>query len=161
MADGDWVFAGVVDAPGGGDQRDALTRIVSGEAGGTPGLIRKHLVSDFRGVRHEPISFSMDGHSRAVEIPNVLSFAIDGVLSRNDSGEPLYLDNTSHPANSRLALAQSRHTRINAFDLELDLEGRGTTGTSPRSTGWVESHVTPTGDCPRTPGFPEASFFER
>ena len=40
MADGNWIFAGVVDASADDLQRDALGAIVAGDAGGTPALIR-------------------------------------------------------------------------------------------------------------------------
>jgi hypothetical protein len=128
MADGDWVFAGVVDAGGNADQRNALRKIVAGEAGGTPGLIRDHLVRDFRGVEEKPIDFTMDGHRRTVTIPDVLNFDIEGVLSRNQSGEPFYIDNTSHPANSRLALARSNETHLTGFGLGLSMSGAGNNG---------------------------------
>ena len=64
-------------------------------------------MSDFRGVAYKPIHVVADGLRRAVEIPDVLAFEIAGVASRNGSGEPLYLDNTSHPAGRRLALARA------------------------------------------------------
>jgi len=128
MADGDWIFAGVVDAAADADQRTALAAIVGGEAGGTPQLIRDNLVSDFRGVEFAPITFTIDGLRRATEIPGILSYEIEGVASRNRSGEPFYIDNTAHPANSRLALARSKETHVQGFGLELDMVGQGNNG---------------------------------
>ena len=58
----------------------------------------------------------------------MLSFEIEGVASRNRSGEPFYIDNTAHPANRRLALAQSKETHIHAFGLDMDLVGKGNNG---------------------------------
>src|ERR1043166_8380464 len=46
MADGGWVFGGVVDAAAREPQRKALTAIVGGTAGGPPQMIRDNLVSD-------------------------------------------------------------------------------------------------------------------
>lgn len=128
MADGGWVFGCVVDAPGGPAQRDAMAAIVGGQAGGVPGLIHDHLVSDFRGIEYHAIDFTMDGLQRAVEIPGVLAFKIEGVASRNKSGEPFYMDNTAHPANRRLALARSKETHLSAFGLELNVAGQGNNG---------------------------------
>ena len=121
-------FPGVVDDGADAAQRQALSAIVGGEAGGPPGLIRQHLVGDFRGVEFRPIEFVVDGHRRKLAIPGVASFAIDGVVSRNRSGEPFYLDNTGHPANRRLALARARATRVLGFGLALDFAGRGNNG---------------------------------
>jgi hypothetical protein len=127
MADGNWVFAGVVDAAG-PEQRQALAAIVAGDAGGPPGFIRHNLVSDFRGVEFKPIDFAVEGVKRRLAIPDIAAFEIDGVLSRNRSGEPLYLDNTGHPASRRLALAQARETRVSGFGLDLALSGQGNNG---------------------------------
>jgi hypothetical protein len=128
MADGNWIFAGVVDATANPAQRAALAAIVSGEDGGPPGLIRQNLVGDFRGVEFKPIDLTIDGFKRRVVIPDIASFEIAGVLSRNRSGEPLYIDNTGHPANRRLALARSSATRVTGFGLGLDLVGKGNNG---------------------------------
>jgi hypothetical protein len=128
MADGDWVFAGVVDERADPPQRAALASIVAGEAGGTPGMIRSNLVSDFRGVQFKSIEFKTEGLKRSVSIPGVLSFEIEGVASRNRSGEPFYIDNTAHPANRRLALARASQFRLHGFGLDLDMVGKGNNG---------------------------------
>jgi hypothetical protein len=128
MADGHWIFAVVVDEAASPAQRQALGDIASGAAGGIPGRIREVLVSDFRGVEARPIVFTSDGLKRAVSIPGVLEFAIEGVPSRRKNGEPFYLDNTAHPANSRLALARSERTRLHGFGLDLEIAGRGNNG---------------------------------
>jgi hypothetical protein len=128
MAEGDWVFAGVVDDSADTAQRAALAAIVGGEVGGPPGFIRQHLVGDFRGVEFKPIEFAADGLSRRVTIPDIASFEIDAVVSRNRSGEPFYIDNTGHPANRRLALARSKETHVHGFGLSLDFVGKGNNG---------------------------------
>jgi len=128
MADGDWVFAGIVDAGADETQRPILASIISGEAGGPPAIIRENLVSDFRGVQFETIEFKLDGLRRAVAIPGMLAFEIEGVASRNRSAEPFNLDNTAHPAGRRLALARSKETHLHGFGLDLDLVGKGNNG---------------------------------
>ncbi len=128
MADGGWVFAHVIDESADEAQRAALGAIISGEAGGIPGRIRDNLVSDYRGIQFKPIKFVKDGLHHEVDIPGVLSFEVDGVPSRNGNGEPFYLDNTAHPANTRLALARSSHLRIDGFGLELSMSGVGNNG---------------------------------
>jgi hypothetical protein len=128
MADGNWVFAGVVDESADDAQRQALAAIVSGEAGGPPGFIRENLVGDFRGVEFKPIEFSLAGLRRSTVISDVVSFEIEGVTPRNRTGEPLYIDNTSHPANRRLALARSKETHVHGFGLDLDIVGKGNNG---------------------------------
>jgi hypothetical protein len=128
MADGNWVFGVVVDEAADAAQRQALAAIASGEAGGTPAVIRSNLVSDFRGVLYEPIEFAIDGLERHAALGDVVSLAIAGVASRNKSGEPYFIDNTGHPANRRLALARAEEFRVHGFGLDLDLAGKGNNG---------------------------------
>ena len=128
MADGNWVFAGVVDERADAAQRQALAAIVGGEAGGPPGFIRENLVSDFRGIAFKPIEFNLDGLQRSTVIPDVVSFEIEAVVSRNRTGEPLYIDNTAHPAARRLALAQAKAFRMRGFGLDVDFVGKGNNG---------------------------------
>jgi hypothetical protein len=128
MADGNWVFAGVVDAKADDAQRQALSAIVSGQVGGPPGMIRSNLVSDFRGVEFKSIDFRIEDLKRTVSIPDILSFEIEGVASRNRSGEPFYIDNTAHPAGRRLALARTRELHVQGFGLGLDMVGKGNNG---------------------------------
>jgi hypothetical protein len=128
MADGNWIFAGVVDETADAAQRQALAAIVSGEAGGPPSFIRQNLVSNFRGVQFKPVEFNLDGLARSASIPDILAFEIEGVASRNRSGDPLYIDNMSHPANRRLALARSKKTHVHGFGLDMDLVGKGNNG---------------------------------
>jgi hypothetical protein len=128
MADGGWVFGVVVDEKATEPQRKALGDIVSGKAGGPPQMIRDNLVSDFRGVEFRRIDFTMDGLKRITEIPGILAFAIEGVASRNRSGEPYYIDNTAHPANRRLALARASKTEVKGFGLDLSMVGKGNNG---------------------------------
>jgi hypothetical protein len=118
----------VVDERADAAQRSALAPIVAGEAGGTPGMIRSNLVSDFRGVQFKPIAFEIEGLKRSVRIADVLSFQIEGVASRNRSGEPFYIDNTAHPANRRLALARTGALHVHGFGLDLDMVGKGNNG---------------------------------
>ncbi len=128
MADGNWIFAVVVDDAADASQRTALAQLAGGDAGGTPGVIRTNLVSDFRGVEYQPIEFTMAGLTRRAAVPGLFGFEIEGVASRNRSGEPYYIDNTAHPANRRLALARAKDLHVHSFGLDLDMVGQGNNG---------------------------------
>lgn len=128
MADGGWVFGCVVDETADAEQRAALASIASGEAGGVPGRIRDNLVSDFRGVEYRQIDFEMDGLKRGSQIPDIFGFSIEGVASRNNSGDPYYIDNTGHPANTRLALARTKFLKLIGFGLDLEMDDKGNNG---------------------------------
>ena len=128
MADGNWIYAGIVDERASPTQRQALAAIVGGEAGGPPGMIRSALVKDFRGIEYRRLEIALDGMKRKAASPGVFSFEIDAVLSRNKSGDALYIDNTAHPAGRRLALARSREFHLHGFGLDLDMTGVGNNG---------------------------------
>jgi hypothetical protein len=128
MADGNWIFAGVVDERADGGQRQILEAIVGGQAGGPPAFIRENLVGDFRGVQFKPIEFNLNGLQRSAAIPDILAFEIEGVASRNRSGEPFYIDNTAHPAGRRLALARAKEMHMHGFGLDMDVVGKGNNG---------------------------------
>jgi hypothetical protein len=128
MADGNWIYAGIVDERASPTQRQALASIVGGEAGGPPGMIRSALVKDFRGIEYRRLDIALEGTKRKAASPGVFEFEIEGVLSRNKSGDPLYIDNTAHPAGKRLALARAKEFHLHGFGLDLDIAGIGNNG---------------------------------
>jgi hypothetical protein len=55
----------------------------------------------------------------------MLEQELAGVESGVRPGEPLYVDNTMHPATARLALARASRSRLSAFNLSWeDRSGR-------------------------------------
>ncbi len=78
------------------------------------------LIGRFLGVERKRIRFEKNGLRRAVSIPGVLEQAIEGVPGGVKPKEPLYIDNTLHPANARLALAKATRSHLNAFGLTWD-----------------------------------------
>jgi hypothetical protein len=120
MADGNWAIGVVVDERASAAQRDAIVGIATGQAGG-PMAGLGPLVTQMLGVESRPIRFTSDGLRRAVEIPGgVLDQALEGTPSPVREGEPLYIDNTMHPANARLALARATRSHMHLFGLDWD-----------------------------------------
>src|SRR5262249_15789373 len=116
MADGNWSVGVIVDERGTQEQRDALAGIASGQAGGPMSALGP-LVERVLGVEARPITYKKDGTKRSLSIPGVVEQAVEGVPGPAKPGEPLYVDNTLHPANSRLPLARSTGSRPNAVGL--------------------------------------------
>jgi hypothetical protein len=88
------------------EQQQALVQIGSGQGGG-PMAALGPLVGKLLGVEAKPIRFEGQGMRYSVSAPGMLDQAIEGVPSAVKAGEPLYIDNTAHPANARLALAKA------------------------------------------------------
>jgi hypothetical protein len=116
MADGHWSVGVIVDERATQEQRDALAGIASGKMGG-PMAALGPLVARVLGVEARPITYKKDGMKRSLSIPGVLEQAVEGIPSPVKAGEPLYVDNTLHPANARLALARSSGSHLSAFGL--------------------------------------------
>lgn len=119
MSEGNWSVGLILDERAKPDQEHAITSIASGQAGG-PMAALTPLIGKFLGVEKKRIRFEKNGMRRAVSIPGLLDQAIEGVSGAVKPKEPLYIDNTRHPANSRLALAKATRSHLNAFGLTWD-----------------------------------------
>jgi len=119
MANGNWSVGVILDEQANSAQQQALTAIASGQAGG-PMAPLGPLIGTFLGTQARPIHFQKDGMRRSVSIPDALDQAVEGVQGAANPDEPLWIDNTLHPANARLALARAVRSHLHAFGIEWD-----------------------------------------
>jgi hypothetical protein len=119
MGKGNWSVGLILDERATPDQQQVLTAIASGQAGGPPAILGG-VVGKFLGVETRPIRFQKSGLRRSVSIPNALEQACEGVANVADASQPLYIDNTMHPANPRLALARASESHLHALGLDWD-----------------------------------------
>ena len=120
MNKGNWSVGLVVDERANAQQRDALAAIVSGAAGG-PMAALSGLVTKFLGV--EPARIRIDGDEKrwTVAAPGLVDMAAEAAMGLDpNASEPLHLDNTGHPAASRVALAHALRSHVHAFGLDWD-----------------------------------------
>lgn len=118
MIEGKWTVGVILDERASKEQREALTGIASGQAGG-PIAALGPLVGTFVGAEAKPIKIEKNGMRRSVSIPGVLDIAIEGVAGAKQ-GEPIYFDNVGHPAATRLALAKASRGHLHAFGINWD-----------------------------------------
>ena len=45
------------------------------------------MTTDFKGIKYVPIDFKIEGKTRSVTIPNILSFNVEGITKRNQPDE--------------------------------------------------------------------------
>ena len=119
MGKGNWAVGLIVDDRASDGQKQAITTIASGQAGGPPAILTG-VVGKLLGVESRPIQFNKDGMRRSVSIPDMLDQSCEGVPSVANPAEPLFIENTMHPANSRLALAKASASHLHAFGLNWD-----------------------------------------
>lgn len=122
MIEGNWSAAVYIDERANEEQREALGAIFGGSAGGPLGAFAT-LTTTNLGVKFVPIHYSADGMKRQVAIPDVLEMNIEGVAGAKRD-EPAYLDNVSHPANTRLATAKGTHTTFKDHGWSWDNTGK-------------------------------------
>jgi hypothetical protein len=118
MGNGNWSVGVIADDRATAEQQQALAAIASGQAGG-PMARLSGLVGTFLGVESRPIHIEGSGMNWSASIPGVLDQAAVGVPGGNGA-DPIYLDNTLHPASSRLALATAQHSHLHVFGLDWD-----------------------------------------
>lgn len=120
MGKGNWTVGVIADERATSEQRDALTAIASGGAGG-PMAALSSLVGTFAGVQTAPIQFSRDGVTWSVRASSFVDMAAAGAMGINPAvTEPLYLDNTGHPAANRFALARASRSHVHALGFAWD-----------------------------------------
>jgi len=115
---GNWSVGLILDERANAEQQKAMTTIASGQGGG-PMAALAPLIGTFLGTESRPIRCQSSGMTRSVSIPGVLDEALEGVPGAKQ-GEPLYVDNTIHPVNSRLALAKATRSHLHAFGIDWD-----------------------------------------
>jgi hypothetical protein len=120
MGKGNWSVGVIADEKASVEQRDAITAIASGSAGG-PMSALSGLVGKFLGVESAPIQFTRTGVKWSVKASNLVEMSAEGAKGLNPNAtEPLYLDNTGHPAADRFALAHAMQSHVHALGLAWD-----------------------------------------
>jgi hypothetical protein len=120
MGNGNWSVGLVVDERATTEQRDAITAIASGAAGG-PMAVLSGLIGKFLGVESAPIRFERNGVKWSVSASKLVDMAAEGAMGIDPNAtEPMYLDNTGHPASTRLAVAHASKSHVHALGLSWD-----------------------------------------
>lgn len=117
MAKGNWSVGLVIDERATTEQRDAITAIASGAAGG-PMAALSGLIGKFLGVESAPIKFDHEGVKWSVTASNLIDMSAQAAMGIDPGAtEPLHLSNTGHPAADRIALAHAMKSHVDALGL--------------------------------------------
>ena len=118
MAKGNWSVGVIADERASASQRDAITAIVSGQAGGPMSAVSA-LVGNFLGVESAPIVFDRQGVKWAVKAGSFINMGAEALMGINPAAtEPMHLQNTGHPANDRLAVCRATNSHVEALGLK-------------------------------------------
>jgi hypothetical protein len=120
MAKGNWSVGLVIDERATAAQREAITAIASGAAGG-PMAPLSGLIGKFLGAEQAPIRIERDGKMFTVTAGTLVDMAGEGAMGIDPNAtEPMYLENTGHPVSSRLAVARASRSHVHALGLTWD-----------------------------------------
>lgn len=119
MGQGDIKVGLIVEESADEAQTDAIAAIASGAAGG-PLAGLAPLISGMLGVEKRKIHFESAGLTRTVTASELIDQSIAGLPGVPSPTEPLYLDNTVHPINPRIALAKATRSHFHAFGIDWD-----------------------------------------
>ena len=115
MAKGNWSVGLVIDDRATAEQRDSITAMASGSAGG-PMAGLSGLIGNFLGVESAPIQFNRDGAKWSVIAGHLIDMAAEAAMGLDpNNAEPLQLSNTGHPAADRIALAHAMKSHVDAL----------------------------------------------
>ena len=117
MGKGNWSVGLIADERASVEQRDAITAIASGAAGG-PMSALSGLIGKFLGVESAPIRFDRSGAKWSVKAPGLVDMAAEAAMGINPQAtEPLRLENTGHPAANGFSLAHALRSHVHALGL--------------------------------------------
>ena len=120
MGKGNWSIGLITDERATAEQQDAIQSIASGAAGGPMAPVTG-LIGKFLGVASAPIKFERNGLKWSVTAAKLVDMAAEGQKGIDPNvTEPMYLDNTGHPASNRLAIAHALKSHVNALGLKWD-----------------------------------------
>jgi hypothetical protein len=122
LARGNWTAALYVDERASIYAVKALTRIFTGKAGGSTGLL-KILVSGFLGVRTEPIHYEIRDGAHIFQIPKIIEGVVKPIKGKAKD-ENVVVSNTGYWVGRDVTIARAETSRVRAFGRNWNFEGR-------------------------------------
>lgn len=122
MSRGNWSAGVYIDNKADIYQVKALTRIMTGQAGGTTHLL-SILVGRFLGVWQEDVRYEVDGDVRRFSIPKIIDGEI-APIAGNAKGQPTTIENSQYWIGPQIIVAQALKSRFRGHGRNWDFKGR-------------------------------------
>ncbi|MEM6664702.1 MAG: DUF1326 domain-containing protein [Pseudomonadota bacterium] len=122
MGEGNWTAAGYIDQRANGFQFDAISKIMSGQAGGTTGLLRL-LVGNFLGFTREEVIYENIEDVRSVTVGKKVVGAVKPIEGKRP-GEEVVIQNTGYWMGSEITVGKSLKGKVRDFGRVWNLDGR-------------------------------------
>ena len=122
MSRGNWSAGVYIDNAADIYQVKALTRIMTGQAGGTTHLL-SILVGRFLGVWQEDVRYETDGAVRRFTIPKIIDGEIAPVAGK-EAGQHTVIENSQYWIGPQIIVAQAIKSRYRGHGRNWDFKGR-------------------------------------
>jgi hypothetical protein len=122
MSRGNWSAGVYIDNSADIHQVKALTRIMTGQAGGTTHLL-SILVGRFLGVWQEDVRYETDGATRRFSIPKIIDGEIAPVAGK-EGGQHTTIENSQYWIGPQIIVAQALRSRFRGHGRNWDFKGR-------------------------------------
>jgi hypothetical protein len=121
-----WKIALYLDEKATNDQKDALTKIFTGQVGGEFFAEILPLIGEILGIKSGPIEFNIEGKKRRkIKIPYIVDMEIEGLTGNDPNVESKVVNPafSNTPGNDPIIARSTRHT-YKDHGLEWDNSGR-------------------------------------
>ena len=122
MSRGNWSAGLFVDKRASIYALKGLTRIFSGKAGGSTGLL-SILVGTFLGVEQVPITYETEGRTRHFQIPKIIEGAVTPIRGKERDGDTV-VSNSEYWIAPEIIVARADKSRMRAFGRNWNFAGR-------------------------------------
>jgi hypothetical protein len=122
LARGNWTAALFIDEDASIQAVRALTRIFTGRAGGSTGLL-KILFGSFLGVRQTRITYRIEGDTRIFEIPKIIEGRVTPVRGKR-AEENVVIRNSEYWIAPEITVSRAEVSRVRAFGRNWNFAGR-------------------------------------
>jgi hypothetical protein len=119
---GNWTAGLFVDERASIHAVKALTKIFTGRAGGSTGLL-KILVSSFLGVRTVPITYKVEGQTRIFSVEKMIDGAVTPIQGK-DPDKPVMIHNSGYWIGPDVMVSRADRSRMRAFGRNWNFAGR-------------------------------------
>lgn len=124
MLEGNWRLGVLIDDSASDEQVDKLAAVFSGQLGGPMEAVAP-LIGEMLGVERAPMEFESEGGKHRIKIGDDTEVAVEDVVPFGvETGEAAELTGIAHPAGTTLTVAQATTSRVRAFGLEFENEGK-------------------------------------
>jgi hypothetical protein len=122
LARGNWTAGLFIDEDASIQAVRALTRIFTGRAGGSTGLL-KILVGSFLGVRQTRIIYRVEGDTRIFEIPKIIEGRVSPIRGKRPD-EKVVIRNSEYWIAPEITVSRAETSRVRAFGRNWNFAGR-------------------------------------